>query len=637
MTKFETLSKEKLEKFLNKENLAELHALKLKLDDSYYNSGENEVEDWRYDMLKDTLQKRDPNYVPPVGVKIREGDNRVTLPYYMGSATKFTPAEPDALNRWIKANPASDYVVSDKLDGVSCLLSCKNGRIKLFTRGDGIVGADISYLAKYFKTIPDLTGETIIVRGELIMKKETFENTYKGTVVNGRTYKNPRNMVSGLVGGKTVRKGLEDIDFVVYEVVGDTSPKPSKQLQKLQKMGFTVVKHSIVKNINVKNLEKLYREYKETSDYEIDGIIIQSDISYDRNTDGNPSYMFAFKMLVSENIHTTTVKSIEWSVSKLGLLKPVVIVEPVESGGVTISRATAHNAKYVEENNLGAGAVIQITRSKDVIPFIVSIVTPAEKPEMPEIPYTWDKNHVNILVVEYDSTMCVKLIAGFFEKLGIKHVSEATVRKLYDNNLNTLLKIIGASKERLAKVPGFQAGLVKRTYENIHNGLQGVKLSVVLGASNIFGNGIGRKRVDMLLLDIPDLLTIYKTLSKKQMIDRILNIAGFSNITADQIVMNLQYADRFIQKISKFATFKEEVRVSDSLTGKIFVFSGFRDKTMEDAITERGGKTSSSVSKNTSGVVVKIKDGDVTGKIGKAMNFGIPIYDKEEFVEKFLS
>jgi len=635
MTDFEKLSAKitamnmvKLKEYFNTEKLPVLHSLKLYLDDMYYNTGESSVEDIKYDLLKDILVSRDPKYVPPIGAKLREGENRVKLPYWLGSADKITPNEPDALSRWKKNNPTEKYVVSAKLDGVSCLLVAANNKVNLYTRGDGEVGADISYLAKYFN-IPAID-VSVAVRGELIIPKTVFEQKHKST------YKNPRNMVAGLLGGKTARKGLEDIHFVTYEIVGDSMPEPSRQLKKLAKLGFEVVHHEVIESLNMNTLEKMYPEIRERYQYELDGLIVQSDKPYDRNFSGNPEYMFAFKMLVDEDVHETVVKEIEWNTSKWGQIKPVVIVEPVEASGVTMTRATAHNAKFVEDNSLGPGAVIRITRSKEVIPYIVEVLVQAEEPQMPEIEYVWDKNHVNISAKKYDDTMCVKLIAGFFAKLGIKHVSEATVAKMFSNGLNNLIKIVSASKKRLLQVPEFQDKSAERIYTNIHNGLQNVKISTVLGASGVLGFGIGTKRMDALLLDLPDILTMYKKKTHQQMREAIMNVEGFSYITADKIAGNLKYADLLIQKLGQYATFQQEVRVSDSLKGHKIVMTGFRDKKMEEHIAERGGKVVGSVSKNTTILVVAKKTGKLTGKLEKASQLGIPIYEREEFTQKYL-
>lgn len=615
-----------LREYFRTENLEILHSLKIHLDDIYYNSGETTLEDLKYDLLKDILKKRDPTYVPPVGATLREGDNRVELPFWMGSADKITPEEPDQIKSWTNKNPRP-YILSEKLDGVSCLLAYADGSIKLYTRGDGVIGADISYLANYFN-IPKLKSD-IIIRGELIIPKKVFEKKYSGV------YKNPRNMVSGLIGGKTSRKGLEDIHYVVYEIVGDNMQKLSDQLKILKSLGFEVVKYKKVDTINVSILENTLVEFKKESNYDMDGLIVHTDTPYDRNTSGNPDYMFAFK-IPTESFKTKVI-DIEWNVSKWGQLKPVVLVEPVKYEGITMTRATAHNAKYVFENFLGPGAVVQITRSKEVIPYIVSVVKPADEPRMPEVEYVWDKNKVNISVKKYDDLMCVKLISGFFAKLGIKHVSEATVSKLFAAGLDNLIKIISADKKKLSKVPEFGEKSVDRIYTNIRNGLQNIKLSTVIGASGVLGFGIGERRMEALFLDIPDILAKSKTMTVSQMRDEIMKVEGFSYITASKIAPNLRYANLFIERLGKYATFQTNSRVSNSLIGQKIVMTGFRDKKLEDDIASRGGKVVGSVSKNTTALIVARKNNALTGKSQKAHELKIPIYEKAEFIKEFIS
>lgn len=632
-----TMNTEQFKKFLKTANLETLHKFKIYLDDLYYNTDDSTFLDTRYDMLKDILVTRDKDYVPPVGAALREGDNRVKIPYWLGSADKITPEEPEELARWLKANTAGEYIVSDKLDGVSCLFTYTDGKINMYKRGDKHgEGADISYLAPYFKTIPKFLPENIAVRGELIMKKETFEQKYRGQSINGKTYKNPRNMVNGLTGAKTARKGLEDVMYVVYEIIGDSMPKPSQQLLHLAKLGFTVVKYEKIQKLNMNILSNLLIRYKEESEFEIDGIIVQSNLPYDRNTSGNPDYMFAFKMTTEESIRETTVINIEWNVSKWGQLKPVVIVEPVELEGVTMSRATAHNAKYVEDNKLGPGAVIKIVRSKEVIPYIVEIVIPAENAQMPDVPYMWDKTHVNITIKKYDDIMCVKLLSGFFAKMNIKHVSEATIAKMAANGLDNFIKIITADKERLLQVPEFQDKSAERIYTNIRSGLKNVKLSDFLGASGVFGFGIGKKRMDALLLDIPNLLQVYKTKTHEQMRDMIMDVEGFSHVMAEKIVSSLKYADKLVEKTRGYVTFAEDKRVSNDMRGHKYVMTGFRNKELEDAISVRGGKITGTVSRNTTALIVAKKENKPTGKSQKAHELGIPIYVKEDFMQQFI-
>lgn len=618
-------------KWLSEVKLDTLHRFKLYLDDKYYNTGDSIVPDWKYDILKDFLISKDGSYIPPIGAKLRESDIKVKAPYWLSGADKITPEEQKELDRWLKNNKASAYICSDKLDGVSCLLVHKNGKTKLYKRGgssDGL-SADVTYLLPYLKSIPKNLPD-IAVRGELIMKRSVFKKKHSST------YRNPRNMVSGLTGAKTARDGLKDIDFVVYELVDHgTVPKPSKNLKELEKLGFLVVHYEVTNVIDIDVLSEMYLRFKKESLYDLDGVIVQPDIPYERNTSGQPDYMFAFKMRVDGDIHTTKVKSVEWTESKWGRFKPVVIVEPVDVGDVTISRASGYNAKYIEEEQIGPGTVLRITRSKDVIPKIIEIIKPT-KAQFPDRPYKWDKNHVDIISTHkgVSSTACVKLLAGFFSKLGIKHVSEATVKKMYDDGLNNLFKILSANKARLAKIPTFGERLAERTYDNIHNRLQNVKLATVLGSSGVFGASIGRRKIEQLLRYYPDILDDYKRISEKELERKILKVEGYSDITAKQIIKNVRYADRFKEKIKPFVSFSEEKRVGDSLLGKKFVFSGFRSAELEDEISQRGGQTTSSVSKNTTAVIAETKT--ATGKVKKAIDLGIGIYTREEFKDKYL-
>ena len=644
LTKTQRYNTKEMKKYCDTENLDGLHNLKLYLDDLYYNTDSPELSDKLYDILKDKLKGRDPKYIPAVGAKIRSNENRVKLPYWMGSTSKLTPDEQKGLDRWIDKNPCKELLISEKLDGVSGTFTCVNGVKKLYTRGDGIVGADISYLIQYIDSIPDIK-EDIAVRGELIIKKSVFEEKYYydgkgcGRTNCGRTYRNARNMVSGLVGAKTVRAGLNDIQFVVYEIVGNTTmPVPFKHMKKLKKFGFTTAIHEKIKVTNVMDeWVDLHNRFKEKSEYEIDGIVVQSNVEYDRNPDGNPSYVFAFKVNSEDSIHSTTVMDIEWSISSWGQIVPVAIIDPIELPGNTLRRVTVSNAGLMRKKMIGPGAIIRVTRSKDVIPFIVSVDEPCDKLKWPDVDYEWDDNEVHLNVVdaspEIIGNMRVKLFSKFFAKMGIKHVSKATVGKMYKAGFDTLLKIIGASKNDLLTVGGFKEKSATRIYDNIKNGLKGVKAPELMGSCGVFGFGVGRKRVIALMTDIPDLLIA----EKEGLKDRVLGVEGFSEIMADKVIGNIDYAIQFIDEISKYVSFVNDTRVSDVLVGQKFCFSGFRSKELEVKIEDRGGKVVTSVSKKTSGIIVCNKSGQATGKVAKAIELGVIVYTNEEFTKKFIS
>lgn len=631
--KISRYSVEDIQHYFNTEHLNNLHQVKLYADDKYYNTGESSgLEDYQYDILKETLQKRDPDYIVPIGMRIRDGENRVKLPFWLGSMDKYKPEDFSEIARWTLNNNSSEYIVEDKLDGVSCLMIIKNGKIKLYTRGDGIIGADISYMAQYFKTIPKNIKDDIAVRGELIMKKDTFESEYS------QEYANPRNMVAGRLGAKTVRKGLRDIDFIAYEMVGyGEMPPQTEQLEYLSYLGFTVVKHEIINAITVERLMEMFVSFKYVSPYEIDGIIVQPNMSYERNTAGNPEYAFAFKMRLGSNLVDTEVEEVEWNVSKWGVLKPRVRVTPISLGGVTITYATGFNGKYIKDNNIAPGSVIKITRSGDVIPYIVEVVQEASEPSMPDIPYKWSESRVDIYTEDYGEMMCVKLISSFFSILGIKHVSESTVKKMYNHGIDTLFKIISASKEDLTEIESFGDKTVERVYNNIHNGLQNVSLPVVLGASGVFGYGMGTKKITVLMDAIPNLLTLYKEISTEELLERVINIEGFSDKTAQKVLDNVSWADKFIEGLSHYATFNTIERESDSLKEMKFVISGFRDKQIEESIIRRGGKITTTVSRQTYGLIVISKSIKPSGKMKKALELQVPVYTREEFVDMYLN
>ena len=640
--KIKKFSNEDMITYCKNSKLDFLHKLKLYLDDLYYNTDSSYVSDKLYDILKDFLIKNDPDYIPPIGCKIRTNQNRVKLPYWLGSADKITPNELNKLERWKEKNEKGKYIISEKLDGVSGMLYVKNGKKKLYTRGNGKIGADISYIIQYIKNIPKNIPDNICIRGELIIKKKTFNKKYYNgnsdleNVTDRKLYKNARNMVAGLVGSKIIREGIDDIKFIVYEIIGDeTMNKPSYNFDYLKKIGFSVAMNTYIDDLNIQNLSTVYYKFKNDTKYEIDGIIIQPDFIYDRNTEGNPSYLFAFKINDQNDIHKTKVIDIEWSVSSWGHIIPVAIIEPVKLSGTTIKRVTVSNAGLLKEKGIGPGSIINVIRSKDVIPFIVSVDKKCKKIKWPDVKYDWDKNNVHIKVIDAsDDTleqMEVKTITNFFQKMGIKFISEKTVSKLYKNGFNTLIKIISAKKDELLKVYGIHDKSATRIVDNIKKGLTNVNKSNLLACSGVFGYGIGRKRLLSLLIDIPDILDY----NKDKLKDRILNIEGFSDIMADKIVSNIDNANIFYNEIKKYSTFEDINRISNVLVGKKFVFSGFRDKNLEKILENKGGKVVSSVSKNTTCIIVSDENYKHTSKIKSAVKLNIKIYTKEEFKNRY--
>ena len=638
LLKLSSLSKSKFEQSLKKIRIDSLKEIKSYLDDKYYNTGEKcEFTDQQYDILKDYIIKNDKDYENIIGSKIREDNNRVTLPLYLGSLDKIKLEDTNKLENWLEKYKYEEYIISDKLDGVSALFISKEGNMKLYTRGDGIIGADITHLIKYIIDIPKKLKEDIAIRGELIIKKEVFENKYSDKFANAR------NMVSGLVNSKSLREGVKDINFIGYEIIDiqknielKTQIKPFEQFKKIKELGFTLVRNHKINNIEMDLLSEILLKNLSKNEYEIDGIIIQSNQEYIRNIKDNPKYQFAFKMTLDSNLIEAVVEEVEWNISKHKIIKPRIRIKPVNLNGVKITYATGFNAKYIFTKSIGSGSIVKITRSGDVIPFIVEVIKCSDKPDMPIIEYTWGENNVDIIVKDdIDNISDIKMISSFFQNMDIKCVSEATVERMYNYGLTNLKKIFEASISDFEKIDRFGPKLAEKIYNNIHNGLKNISIDILLGSSCVFGYGMGKRKIKVLMDEIPDLFTIYKKLTKEELLNKINKLEGFSNITSQKILDNIEKADKFLKDIDKFVIYKniksDNINSHNKLKDKTYLFSGFRDKELEAKIISNGGKIVTSISKNLSFLIIKEYLEKDSLKVQKAKDLNIPILLKDEF------
>ena len=624
--KINTTSVDKLKSYFQSLDFDTLLELRSHYDDAYYNTGESLIPDNKYDVLFNLIISMDEKKKEEVGFKLREGDNRVVLPYWLGSMDKIKPDDKDKFDRWLNKQKNLSYFISEKLDGVSCLFiyNKKEDKISLFTRGDGKVGADISYLSPYLNYIPKKIKNDIVVRGELIISKENWKKyTSK--------YSNSRNMVSGLVNSKTIKEGINDIDFISYELIenNEKQKKISEQFKILKSNGFRPAMSKSISKIDIDILSKLLVQFKKDSEYEIDGIIIQTDKEYTRNKNGNPEYAVAFKMTEEENVVKAKVIKVEWNLSKRGFLKPRVNIEPINLQGVIIKYATGFNGKFIHDNKIGPGSIINITRSGDVIPHILS-VDKGTQADMPEIDWSWNETGVDIFPDEMDEKeFCSKILNDFFMIFGIQYVSLQTIKKFQEVGLDNILKILKASESDFAKIEGLGDKSAKKIYKNIHTGLQNITLPQLMASSSLFGQGIGVKKLESLLEEVPNLLT----LSEKELKQKILDVKGFSEITANKIVDNIDLFKHFMSEMMSFISFKVE-KPKKKIDLRV-VFSGFRSKELEEKIKEKGGEIVTGISKKITHLVVRDKT-EKTTKIDKAKEYGISIIDEFE-LENILS
>lgn len=596
---------------------------------AYYNDSENVLmTDNEFDIIKEYMEKKYPKnkILERIGAPIQD-KNKVKLPYNMPSMDKIKP-DTNALSKW-KTKYSGPYVVSAKLDGISAMYSTEHNQKKLYTRGNGSVGQDISHLIPYLRLPSTLN---ITIRGELIMKKSTFIEKYK------EDFSNSRNLVSGIVNQKkVVPEKVKDIDFVAYEVI-IPSLKPSEQMELLENDNVNVVINEVMNDINNNILSEILVDWRENYKYTIDGVIVTDDKVYNRS-EKNPEHGFAFKMVLSDQIAEAKVLNVLWAPSKDGYLKPRIQIEPVVLGGAKIEYATAFNAAFVEENKLGIGALVKLVRSGDVIPHIMAVIEPAEKAKMPDVPYRWNDTHIDIILenASQDETVIEKNITGFFKGLEVEGLGAGNVKKIIAAGYDSVPGIIAMKESDFLKVEGFKVKMAEKVYNSIHNKLDKVTLPTLMAVSNIFGRGFGERRIEPILAMYPDILT--SVLPEQEKMALVKSIHGVEQKTAERFVKGIPKFMEFIKlanleyKLSDVAQ-EGPKDVSNPLYDKSIVITGFRNKEFSEVLKNIGAKESSAVSKNTFAVIIKNKD-ETTGKVEIARQKNIPIYTITEFKEQF--
>ena len=604
---------------------------------AYYNTKIAIMTDSEYDIITEYVGRIYPanTDLDQIGAKVTK--NKVELPYKMASMDKIKP-DTKALTTWTQKYKGQ-YVLSCKLDGVSGLYTTEGDEPKLYTRGNGTIGQDISHLLPVFKlpTEPD-----IVVRGEFIIPRMVFDEKYK------TKFANPRNLVSGIINSKTIDEKAKDVHFVAYETI-KPELRPSAQIEKLIELDHKVVQHKTLDQLSNEMLSELLMDWRTNYEYEIDGVIVTDDHIYTRK-DGNPDQSFAFKMVISDQIAEAKVVDVVWSPSKSGYLKPRVRIEPIKLGGVTIEYATGFNGKFIQDNKIGIGAIIQIIRSGDVIPYIKSITAPAEVSKMPTEEYHWTDTKVDIVIdnVDVNETVQLKNITDFFKGLEVDGIGIGNVKKIMKAGYTSVPAILKMTKEDFQKVEGFKTKMVNKVHDGIKTQLDKASLLDIMAASNKFGRGIGKRKIKPIMDAYPDILTRDETIDEK--IALLQTIDGIGKENANSFVTNipvfldfmrecdlLDKVDNFNQALQNEFQPTETVALDENnpLYKKHIVMTKIRDAEIIEHLKSVGGILDNNISKQTYTLIVKSLD-DVSNKTKKANEEKIPIMTPEMFKEKYM-
>ena len=611
----------------------------------YYNTDKPVFDDNIYDIIKEHLQALSPSHpiLKHVGAVVNDDARKAKLPYWMGSMDKIK-SDAGTVHKWMSKYDGN-VVISDKLDGNSGLFYYKNGEVQLFTRGNGVEGQTITHLLPFIANIPNTEAmkkfPEFTVRGELIISKADF-NGIKDLGANAR------NMVSGLLNSKLPNLEIaKRTQFIAYELI---VPKhiPSKQMSVMKDVGFKVVTHSTVSTtgMNAESLSRMLLERRGKSEFEIDGIIVFHDEIHNRIDGANPKHAFAFKSVAMMDRAEVLVHGVEWNISKDGFMKPVVMFEPVTLGGAVVRRATGFNAKYIKDNRIAAGAKIVVMRSGDVIPYIVEVVVPAERGALPEsAKYTWNETGIDIMADASNAKGEIELksLEYFFRKVKVVGLSSGILKKLYDDGLDTVGKIVLADKKRLLTIEGFKDKLADKITSAIEERFKSIEPVVLMDSSNRFGRGLGETKIQLVVDKFPQITTDPTFIPT---IQQLITVDGIQKKTAEQFVKGLaaywEFAkannlDKFHHKSAKkndknaASTSASASSTQQLFKDKAYLFTGVRNAKVEAFIKRHGGVIKKTISNNVDVLICKNASA-TTSKITEAKEMGIEIVTLDDFV-----
>jgi DNA ligase (NAD+) len=597
---------------------------------AYHNGLPPLMSDAEYDAALEQLAAAAPDhpFLTRVGAPLATGDE-VTLPNVLPSLNKIKGTD-DSLPKWLTRNPAPHYHVSQKLDGCSALWLPKER--KLYTRGDGIKGRDISAFVPYFKGLivpaapaPMASGA---IRGELIMR------TTSTAIPAGKI---ARNIVAGALNRKEADPALfAEIRFVAYELIDPPTLTPLDASKALRAAGYEIAPVTFLPAAQVTpdRLSALFSSEEAVSPYAIDGIVVAPNTSRaaaptltDRmGAAQNPADRVAWKTRLTATTATTTVRAVEWNVSASGYLIPRVLFDTVTLAGANIAAATGLHARWISDNAVGPGATIEIRRAGDVIPQIIAVHTPA--PAGAALPptgtWTWITDIHAAASAETPESACARLTRGLAE-LGAENVGPGLVARLYAAGFTTLGAIFAASvADFAARVEGVKA----KGAERLHAGLRAKQSTwtelTFLCASCVFPRGIGHTRLTPLLALNPNPVTWDAT---------ALSAASPAGLSATTIHAICEAIPAYVTwRTANFpgtTVAPAPALLSAAATAKAdaatVVFTGFRDKALEAALTAAGHIVADTVSKKTTHILYPDGPEPTSTKITKARDHGAQI------------
>ena len=639
-------------KALMREKIEILH----KAAKAYYQDAEEIMSNFEYDKLYDELEALEKETgmilagspTQQVGYEVLSELPKEAHPSRMLSLDKTKDRE--ALAGWLDGQKG---ILSWKLDGLTIVLTYEDGQmVKALTRGNGEVGEVITNNARVFANLPleiPYKGR-LILRGEAVIRYSDFEKINAAIPDADAKYKNPRNLCSGSVRQLNNRITAErNVNFFAFSLVeaegADFENSRENQVKWLAGQGFDVVEYRIVTPENIVEAVGAFEEEVAGNDLPSDGLVLTlADIAYRKSlgtTAKFPRDSIAFKW--RDQIAETTLKEIEWSASRTGLINPVAIFEPVELEGTTVSRASVHNISVMQDLQLGIGDRITVYKANMIIPQIAENLTGSNNIEVPRTcPVcshdTEIKSDNGVKTLYCTNPDCqakqIKRFTLFVSRdaMNIDGLSEATIEKFIAEGLVKELVDLFHLVQHRDVIVGME-GFGEKSFDNLIASVEKARETTperLLYALGIPGIGVANAKV------------IAKACGRKWDAiaalthEQLTEIEGIGDIMAEAYVKHFgdpskrAEAEAIVREVRLDETAAE---TADFFNGLTFVITGSlnhyenRDA-LKAAIEQAGGKVAGSVSKKTSYLV----NNDVNSTSGKnkiAKEVGVPIIDEE--------
>lgn len=561
----------------------------------YYNTQNSLISDAEYDDLVNTLRKEYPQseVLQVIGAPPND-DEKVRLPVIMGSVDKVP------INKIPKNTVVS---ITPKLDGISGLLvwTDKLGW-RLYTRGDGIYGRDISYLIDHiFKT--DIStvkpkSNFVYIKGELIIKRSNFSPEI-------HDFATARNMVSGIINSKSASELTNLVDFVSHGVVNSNLTKPLF-IQLCTKLGILYLQGKTALSLDISDCVKQYLEELKTYEYQTDGVVVNF-------KDRKP---VAIKPKI--RVYKTKVTGIDWNLSRYGIYKPRVLFEPVIIDGTNVSAATGFHGKYIIDNEIGIGSEITITKAGEIIPYITSVITKT-KALLPDN-YEFCQDNINIKPkksTDKDQTSIkIQKVLHFLKNgLSIKSFGPAIIEKIVMSGLS--IQKFSASIDDFECLCDYMSATqansifkkLKEAVEKTYSPEQ------IISCHPYMVQGMGTIKVRKVLASF-DWDIFYKT-------------GSFGDADIKPNVKNALLKIRRWLLNSNWKVGKSTAKNKC----KFFVMTGVRDAMLSVSMARQGWEEQQNITKSTNLLIHKSNS---TTKYKKAVALGIPLMEYSQALEKFL-